>query len=93
MIIMPLFGPFTYKNKRGVKFYLHKKIRGNSAIYYFSKNPVDAVSNLPAGFEIMENPKTGLPMLRRKKRFLPFGAKAKQEKTEEIPKEEKKEEG
>ena len=64
---------YTYTNKKGQKYYLHTKdvtLRGGNrkqTIYYFAREvkpgSLDAV---PAGFEVVENKKTGLPVLRRK---------------------------
>ncbi len=50
-----------YTNSRGKKYYLHKR----GKLFYFSKNPKDAV-DLPAGMTIIENQKTGLPMVKKK---------------------------
>ena len=65
---------YSVKSKKsGKTYYLHTKevkLAGNrmQRIYYFagevSENSLDA---LPAGYEIMENGRTGLPMLRKKK--------------------------
>ena len=63
---MGLFGTFIYKNKKGKKFWLHMKTRGKSTLYYFSKDPRGGLHSIPKGFEVMENPKTGLPLLKRK---------------------------
>ncbi len=63
---------YSVKSKKsGKTYFLHTKeviLRGNrkQRIYYFSgeagKGSMDA---LPAGYEVMENSKTGLPMLRK----------------------------
>ena len=65
---------FSVKSKKsGKTYYLHTKevkLAGDrlQKIYYFAgeaaKNSLDA---LPAGYEVMENQRTGLPMLRKKK--------------------------
>lgn len=65
---------FTVKSKKSGKLYhLHTKEVELAAgrkqrIYYFAgeagENAIDA---LPAGYEVMENERTGLPMLRKKK--------------------------
>jgi hypothetical protein len=85
---MGIFGPFVYKSKKtGQKYWLHVKIRGNSKVYYFSKDPANALFSLPWGYEVVENPKTGLPFLRRKTSFgLLSLFKPKKEKAEEISK-------
>ena len=66
---------FSVKSKKsGKMYYLHTKevkLAGDrkQKIYYFAgeagKNTLDA---LPAGYEVMENIRTGLPMLRKKKK-------------------------
>lgn len=63
---------YSVKSKKsGKTYYLHSKqvtLAGNrkQLIYYFAgdvgKNALDA---LPAGYEVMENSRTGLPMLRK----------------------------
>lgn len=62
---MGLFGPFTYKNKKGKKFWLHMKRRGRGVLYFFSKEPIGAINSLPKGFKVAENPKTGMPFIKR----------------------------
>ncbi len=66
---------YSVKSKKsGKTYYLHTKeveLAGGrkQRIYYFAsvaeKNAIDA---LPAGYEVMENSRTGLPMLRKKKK-------------------------
>jgi hypothetical protein len=59
---------FVYKNKKGKKFWLHVKIgRGGTKLYYFSKDPRNAV-NLPPGYVVVESARTGLPILRKRKK-------------------------
>lgn len=62
--------------KTGDTYYLFSKevvLRGGrkQRIFYFSRDPKnpkgEPVSELPDGMETMENSRTGLPMLRRKK--------------------------
>ena len=65
---------FSVKSKKSAKtYYLHTKdvkLAGGrmQKIYYFAgvagDNSLDA---LPAGYEVTENARTGLPMLRKKK--------------------------
>ena len=64
---------YAVKSKKSKKtYYLHTKevkLAGNrkQRIYYFAgeegKNSLD---ELPAGYEVIENARTGLPMLRKK---------------------------
>ncbi len=66
---------YSVKSKKsGKTYYLHTKeveLAGGrkQRIFYFAgdvgKNSLDA---LPAGYEVMENSRTGLPMLRKKKK-------------------------
>lgn len=66
---------YSVKSKKsGKTYYLHTKEvilagKRKQRIYYFAgekgKNSLDAI---PAGYETMENKKTGLPMLRKKKK-------------------------
>lgn len=64
---------YQYKNKKGTTYYLHKKdvtLRGSGkrqTIYFFAKNERSgAIDDLPQGFEVAENKRSGLPALRRK---------------------------
>lgn len=58
-------------NSKGQTYYLHGKqvtLRGGrkQQIYYFSrKEKADALDAIPAGFQVMENKRTGLPMLKK----------------------------
>ncbi len=52
---------FSYKNKKGVVYYLHKK--GN--LYFFSKKSEDALQTLPQGYVVVENERTGMPVLKK----------------------------
>ncbi len=51
----------TYKNSRGKTYYLHQR----GKLYYFSQKENGAIE-LPEGFKIVENTRTGLPMLKKK---------------------------
>ncbi len=66
---------FTIKSKKSGKLYhLHSKevtlAKGRKqTIYYFAGEAgKDAINALPDGYETMENERTGLPMLRKKKK-------------------------
>jgi hypothetical protein len=66
---------FSVKSKKSGKMYhLHSKevkLAGGrlQRIYYFAGEAAkNAISELPAGYEVMENKRTGLPMLRKKKK-------------------------
>ncbi|CAN5425018.1 hypothetical protein BH23BAC1_BH23BAC1_35380 [soil metagenome] len=61
---------YTYKNAKGDKYYLHKKEntgRGNEGeIFFFSKEEgKDTLDKLPQGYEVVENDRSGLPVLKK----------------------------
>lgn len=65
---------YSVKSKKsGKMYYLHSKevtLKGDrkQRIYYFAGVVGDnALDALPAGYEVMENARTGLPMLRKQK--------------------------
>ena len=65
---------YTVKSKKSGKMYhLHSKevkLAGDrkQRIYYFAgEAKKDAIDALPAGYQVIENERTGLPMLRKKK--------------------------
>ena len=57
--------------KTGETYYLHSKdviLRGGrkQTIYYFARTEKEGtIDELPAGMEVMENSRTGLPMLKK----------------------------
>lgn len=57
--------------KSGKTYYLHARdqsLRGGhvQTIYYFGSNPKDgAVNAMPKGYQVSENPNTGLPFLKK----------------------------
>jgi hypothetical protein len=65
---------FTVVSKKsGKTYHLHarqQKLKGGQEVtlYYFGgEAKAGAIDALPAGMEVMENERTGLPMLRKKK--------------------------
>lgn len=62
---------FSYTNKKGVKYYLHKKdvtLRGGrkQTIYYFARDVRDgALDAVPAGYKVVETERTGMPVLKK----------------------------
>ncbi len=62
---------FTYKNKKGVTYILHGKVRTTSTgkkttLYFFSKEKkAGALDALPAGYMVSETA-NGLPVLKKK---------------------------
>lgn len=63
---------YEKKNSKGQTYYLHKKdvtLRGGrpQTIYFFAKEvKAGALDELPEGYMVMENERTGLPMLKKK---------------------------
>lgn len=58
--------------KTGDTYYLHMKevtLRGGrqQVIYYFARKQGDNAVDMPNGYEVMENSRTGLPMLRKQR--------------------------
>ena len=57
--------------KSGKTYYLHSRdvtLRGGrqQTIYFFAQTEKDGVMDeLPAGYEVSENPRTGLPLLKK----------------------------
>jgi hypothetical protein len=62
---MGLLSPYCYKTRAGKKFWLHMKRRGKTTLYYFSKNPVGAIFNIPRGYKVVKAPGKDLPMLKK----------------------------
>ncbi len=52
---------YSHKNSKGLTYYLHQKGR----LFYFSKDPKLGIE-LPVGYKVVENQRTGLPMLKKK---------------------------
>ena len=61
---------FSHTNSKGQTYYLHSKdvtLRGGrlQTIYYFAREvKPGAIDELPEGKEIVENKRTGLPLLK-----------------------------
>jgi hypothetical protein len=57
---------YSHTNSRGQAYWLHSREgRGGAKLFFFSKNSEDAV-DLPEKYEVFENERTGLPMVRKK---------------------------
>lgn len=63
---------FAQTNSKGTTYYLHSKevtLRGGrlQRIYWFAKqeDPATAVAEIPAGMEVVENPRNGFLALKR----------------------------
>jgi len=52
---------YSHKNSRGITYYLHSK----GKLHFFSKKEEESI-DLPEEFTVIENQKTGLPMVKRK---------------------------
>jgi hypothetical protein len=66
--------PYSVKSKKsGKTYFLHSKevqLAGDrkQVIFYFAGTAAqNALNELPKGYEVIENERTGLPMLRKKK--------------------------
>ncbi len=66
---------YSVKSKKsGKTYYLHTKEvelaggRKQKIFYFAGVAEKNALNELPAGYEVMENARTGLPMLRKKKK-------------------------
>ncbi|HXI18899.1 MAG TPA: hypothetical protein VNM48_21245 [Chloroflexota bacterium] len=63
--------PYSYKNSKGQTYILHGKevtLQGGrkQKIHYFAREAKpEALDAVPAGYNVIENPRTGLPFLKR----------------------------
>lgn len=58
---------FSFTNSKGKIYYLQlREGKGGAKLFFFSKDPSNVI-DLPEGFEVFENPKTSLPVVKRKK--------------------------
>jgi hypothetical protein len=65
---------YSHTNSKGQTYYLHTKevtLRGGrlQRIYYFAREVKgnDSLDEMPAGYLVVENKRTGLPMLKKDK--------------------------
>lgn len=63
---------YSHTNSKGQTYFLHTKevtLRGGrlQRIYYFAREekPADALDAMPEGYQVVENKRTGLPMLKK----------------------------
>ena len=62
---------FSHTNSKGQEYYLHMKdvtLKGGRVqrIYFFARDVrPGAVDELPAGYQVVENARTGLPILKK----------------------------
>jgi hypothetical protein len=52
---------YEHTNSKGLKYYLHSK----GKLFFFSKSPEGSI-DLPTNFDVIENKRTGLPMVKKK---------------------------
>ena len=62
---------YKHTNSKGKSYFLHSKdveLKGgrNHTIYYFAKDERPEACDLPAGKQVVESPKTGLPFVKGK---------------------------
>ena len=63
--------PFSTTNRRNQTYYLHARLvelrnHHTQRIFFFAKTVQDgALEAVPDGYEIVENPRTSLPVLRK----------------------------
>jgi hypothetical protein len=68
---MMLFGGvfqmvYEYVNSKGMKYYLHiREGKGGAKLFFFSKDPTGGI-DLPSDMQVVENPRTGLPLVKKK---------------------------
>lgn len=63
---------YGHKNSKGQTYFLHTKevtLRGGrkQRIFFFARDerPADALDAMPEGYKVIENKRTGLPMLKK----------------------------
>ncbi len=62
---------FAHTNSKGQEYFLHMKdvqLKGGriQRIYFFARDiRADACDAMPAGYVVVENPRTGLPVLKK----------------------------
>lgn len=63
---------YVFKNSKGVSYILHSKevlLKGGrkQTIYYFARDErAGALDAVPAGYQVQETTKTGMPILKKK---------------------------
>jgi hypothetical protein len=53
---------YSHKNSKGQTYWLHTR---GGRLFFFSKNPEESI-DLPETLTVTENPRTGLPMVKKK---------------------------
>ncbi|MBI4045049.1 MAG: hypothetical protein HY392_05050 [Candidatus Diapherotrites archaeon] len=57
---------YSHTNSRGNRYFLHSQVMKNGKTLYFFSKKEENGKELPAGYGVVENPKTGLPLLKKK---------------------------
>jgi hypothetical protein len=63
---------YEFKNSKGVSYYLHAKdvnLKGGriQKIFFFARDVrPGALNEVPAGYQVVETTKTGMPILKKK---------------------------
>ncbi|MDD4251200.1 MAG: hypothetical protein PHX27_03345 [Candidatus ainarchaeum sp.] len=52
---------YEHTNSKGKKYFLH----GKGRLFYFASTQKENAIDLPKGYQIVENSRTGLPMLKK----------------------------
>lgn len=62
---------YTHENSKGQTYYLHQRdvtLKGGRVqrIFFFAREVKDgAIDDMPNGYQVVENPRTGLPILKK----------------------------
>ena len=57
---------YQHTNSRGQTYWLHmRKGKGGATLFFFSKDSSESI-DLPEAFNVVENPRTGLPLVKKK---------------------------
>ena len=57
---------YAHTNSRGVRYHLHtREGKGGARLFFFSKDEKDSIDS-PSNMQVVENPKTGLPLVKKK---------------------------
>ena len=62
--------PFSYENRKGRTYYLHKRLSRLRdgrlhRTYHFSRDAEQALDQVPCGYDVSEIESSGLPVLKR----------------------------
>ncbi|MDO8634011.1 MAG: hypothetical protein Q7K34_01830 [archaeon] len=57
---------YSHANSRGNRYFLHSQVMKNGKTLYFFSKKGENGALLPPGYKVIENQKTGLPLLKKK---------------------------